>query len=340
MHASVKLDAADATQIAQNRSRRFASGMLLLATLCWGCGFTWAKAGGETINRITGEGDGAMLGPILLLAARFFVAGLAWLSIFPAARRGWSLRSIWHSFAIGSLLAIGLIAQHLGLDRTSEAVSAFLTSLTILFVPVLATIALKQSPPARVWVAVLIATAGVWMMTGAAPGGGFGAGELLGLATALVFSIYVLVVNAIVPRDDPFRMAAGQFLVTGLIAFAVIPFLNGGPEVLHPAALLRTFQPRDVWLHWALLIVVPTLIAYGILTIYQPRIDATRAALIYLMEPIFASLYAFVFIHRGLGVVQLLGAATILLANLLAELVEMRARGGKKSIEHAPREVV
>lgn len=314
--------------------------MLLIATLCWGCGFTWAKAGGETINRITGAGRGAPLGPILLLAARFIVAGLAWLAIFPAARRGWSLRSCWHAFAIGFLLALGSIAQHLGLDQTSEAVCAFLTSLTIVFVPVLSTLALRRSPPLRVWIAVIIATVGVWLMTGAAPGGGFGLGEWLGLTTAIVFSVYVLVVNHIVPRDDPFRMAGGQFIVTGLISLAVVPFLPGGVAALHPSTLFHIFQPRDVWMNWALMVIVPTLIAYGILTIYQPRIDATRAALIYLMEPLFAALFAYRISGRGLHAIQLVGAATILIANLLVELLEMRARGGRKTVEHAPREMV
>ncbi|MBC8108163.1 MAG: EamA family transporter [Anaerolineae bacterium] len=335
MHATVKPGAET-----HRRSQRIASLMLLIATLCWGCGFTWAKAGGETINRITGVGDGAPLGPILLLAARFIVAGLAWFAIFPAARRGWTLRSCWHAFAIGFLLATGSIAQHLGLDQTSEAVCAFLTSLTIVFVPLLSTLALRRSPPLRVWIAVVIALAGVWLMTGAAPGGGFGLGEWLGLATAIIFSIYVLVVNDIVPRDNPFRMAGGQFLVTGLIALATVPFLRGGVEALHPTTLVHIFQPCEVWMNWALLIIVPTLIAYGILTIYQPRLDATRAALLYLMEPLFAAVYAYVIVNRSLLPIQLLGAATILIANLLVELLEMHARGGKETIEHAPREMV
>src|SRR6185503_19282670 len=119
--------------------------------------------------------------------------------------------------------------------------------LTIVFVPVLSTLALRRSPPLRVWIAVIIATLGVWLMTGAAPGGGFGIGEWLGLITAIVFSVYVLVVNAIVPRDNPFRMAAGQFIVTGLISLAVVPFLPGGLDALRPTQLVQIFQLRDVW---------------------------------------------------------------------------------------------
>ena len=204
--------------------------------------------------------------------------------------------------------------------------------------PLLSTLALRRSPPLRIWLSVIIATAGVWLMTGAAPQGGFGPGEWLGLTTAVVFSVYVLVVNAIVPRDDPFRMAGGQFLVTGLLSLAVVPFLKDGVHALSPTTLVHLFQPREVWMNWALLIAFPTLVAYGILTIYQPRLDATRAALIYLIEPLFAALYAYWFVGRRLALIQLVGAATILIANVLVELFEMRSR--HRTIEHAPREVV
>src|SRR5438874_838106 len=77
------------------------------------------------------------LGPRLLIGWRFAIAGVLWLAIFPAARRGWSWRSVGRAIALGTLFAAAMVAQQMGLDRTTEAVSAFLTSLSILFVPLL-----------------------------------------------------------------------------------------------------------------------------------------------------------------------------------------------------------
>src|SRR4051794_17421425 len=108
---------------------------LIVATLLWGCGFVWAKRAGEAVNALSGAGDRGALGPIWVLIARFFIAGILWLIIFPGARRGWNLRLLGRAFILGGTLALGMIVQHLGLDRTTEATSAFLTSLTILFVP-------------------------------------------------------------------------------------------------------------------------------------------------------------------------------------------------------------
>jgi drug/metabolite transporter (DMT)-like permease len=321
------------------QAQNLAAAALVLATLFWGTGFTWAKAGGATINHATSLGDGAALGPMLLLGVRFVFSGLLWLAIFPQARRGWSIRSVGRALAIGVLVAIGLILQHLGLDRTSQAVSAFLTSLTIVFVPVLSTLALRKPPGLNVWIAVAVATVGVFLLTVGAGGGSFGWGELLGLACAFDFSIYVFVVNALVPRDDPFRMSGGQFMVCGILTMLIVPFLSGGTDALRPHEFARIFALRDVWLNCLLLSIFPTLISYGLLTHFQPKLDATRATLIYLLEPVFAAVFAYLVAHSPMQRIQIVGAAMILIANALVEVLEARSRKSRIG-DIAPREQV
>ena len=97
--------------------------MLAVATVLWGAGFTWAKAAGEGVHRAIGLPDGSMFGPVFVLAWRFLLGGVALLVVVPAARRGWSWGGVRRSVGVGVTLAAGLIVQHLGLDRTSEAVS-------------------------------------------------------------------------------------------------------------------------------------------------------------------------------------------------------------------------
>src|SRR3954468_19678672 len=170
----------DESAAIQRKSERGAVIALIFATVFWGCGFTWAKEAGEVVNHRMGLGNGAMLGPVWILAWRFLSAGLIWLAIFPNARPGVNLCVFPRALILGAMLATGLVVQHLGLDRTSEAVTAFLTSLTILFVPVLAWGLLRKPPAALLWAGVLVATAGIWLLTGAAATG-FGPGEALGL---------------------------------------------------------------------------------------------------------------------------------------------------------------
>ncbi|MDQ3439981.1 MAG: DMT family transporter [Planctomycetota bacterium] len=269
---------------------------LLAATLFWGFGFTWAKMGGAAVNAAMGLADGAYVGPLFLLAWRFIVAAILWAILFREARTGWTLRSALRGALLGVFLGTGLVLQHIGLDRTSEAVAAFLTALTIVFVPLLMTLVVRKPPTALQWGGVIVATLGVWLMTGATPSG-FGVGEVLGLGAAIVFSGYIIAVNTIVPNENPARMALGQFAVTALLTLVACFFVHAGPEAL--AQTPRVVSAPIVWLNLLLLVVFTTIGSFGLLNFFQPRVDPTRAALIYLVEPIFAAGYAYIATGRG-----------------------------------------
>lgn len=303
--------------------QRVAVAALLLGTVFWGCGFTWAKAAGEAVQSAAGLPRGAPFGPVFLLAWRFLLASTIWFLVFPASRRGWTWRGFGWATLVGLPLGAGLIVQHVGLDRTSEAVSAFLTSLTILFVPLLMIFVFRKPPKPVLWIGVALATAGVWLMTGAQPAG-FGLGEILGLACAFLFSLYILAVNAASVHETPWRLVGAQFGITAIICFTSCAFLHGGPTHLHPVPMAHILSVRTVWLNLSLLTFFTTLVAFGLLTFFQPKIDPTRAALIYLAEPVFATLYAAIAVGHKAGMMTLAGAALILLANVLVEVLSAR----------------
>ena len=81
--------------------------------------------------------------------------------------------------------------------------------------------------------------------------------------------------------------------------------------------------------------VVSTMIAFGLMFYFQPKLDPTRAALIYLAEPIFAALYAYMAVGRTLSTIALLGAGLILAANVLVEILERRSKRSTGTGAHA-----
>lgn len=275
--------------------------------------------GGQAVQRAAGLPAESSFGPVFLLACRFTLGGIAWMLLFRPARRGWTWTSAARAVSVGLLLGVGLILQHVGLDRTSEAVSAFLTALTILFVPLLTTFAQGKPPRAILWFGVALATVGVAVMTGASPTG-FGLGELLGLGCALAFSLYILAVNAAVASDVSWRITGGQFLTVGVACFAYSAALPNGLQLLQPSMIAEILAPRGVWINLLLLSCFATIGAFGLLTHFQPRLEPTRAALIYLMEPIMATLYATVAVHHHPAGGVLAGAACIIAANLGVEI--------------------
>ncbi|HEX4793609.1 MAG TPA: EamA family transporter [Humisphaera sp.] len=303
--------------------QRTAALALALATVFWGCGFTWAKAGADAIHRITGLPQGSGFGPIFLLGWRFGFGGAIWMILFPAARRGWSFKSSARAMLLGALCAGGLIVQHMGLDLTDESVSAFLTSLTILFVPLLVTLIARRPPRAVLWVGVALATIGVWLMTGASPSG-FHLGEFLGLLCSFCFALYILAVNAILPKESSWRMTGGQFITVSVICFAVSATIAG--RAMRPAIVIRLFSEPAVFVNLVLLAIFTTVMAFGLLTHFQPRLDPTRAALIYLLEPVIAAIYAAMAVGRTFRPLAIIGAILILAANAFVEFVLSRKK--------------
>jgi drug/metabolite transporter (DMT)-like permease len=297
---------------------------LLAATLAWAGSFTWAKVAGDSINHAFELPSGALLGPILLLAWRFTAAGMLWLILFPGARQGWTWRSVRCSILLGLLLWAGQTVQMLGLDRTSEAVNAFLTSLTVVFVPLLMVVVVRRPPPPALWIPVGMAAVGIWLMTGAAPTG-FGAGEMFGLGCAILFSAHMIALGEIGREESPWRMGAGQLLIVGLASTATSLLVSHGLTSLTPEVQWKIITSSGIWLHLVLLVVISTMTAFGLMFYFQPRIDPTRAGLIYLAEPIFAALYAYLAIGRTLSVIAVVGAGLILAANLLVECLKRRS---------------
>jgi len=308
--------------------------MLVAATVMWGCGFTWAKAGGDAINRFTGQGQGALIGPVLLLAVRFVGAAILWVALVPSTRRGWTWDATWRGAVVGLILSLAIVLQHIGLDRTTEAVSAFLTSLTIVFVPLIQAVFKRRLPSPVLATGVVVAAVGVYLLLGARFDQ-FGWGEALGLACAVGWSVYILAVDAWGRQQETWRFTSIQFIVCGLVMTLFCLTLPGGAAALGNLDELL-LQP-DIFWNTLLMTLLATAIAFALLNRYQPMLDPTRASLLYMVEPIVASIFAWVMIGRGQTVIAMIGAGLILLANVLVEVLGRRGEssGREESLRNA-----
>jgi drug/metabolite transporter (DMT)-like permease len=293
--------------------------MLMAATVVWATSFAWARESGIAVNASAGLERGAP-GPMVVIAARFLLAAVLWTLLFSSARRGWSGTSVRNGLILGSPLAVGIVLQHISLDLTSEAVNAFLCSLTVVLVPIIIWLVHRRAPGRLQWISVALAVPGVYLMSDAT-GIGVGAGELLGLTAAVAFAAHLLLVNAIMPRESAGRMAAVTFAVVGIAGLMVagvlfpIQGLNFDASVLLSEVFVR---------NTILLILGPTLFSFGVMMVYQPDVAPGRAVLIYLFEPVFAAIFAWMWIGATMSSQAMVGAGLILLANLIVDWWEMR----------------
>jgi drug/metabolite transporter (DMT)-like permease len=310
------------SQITSSQARRQAAVALVIACAAWGGSFTWAKEVMAGINQQAGRATADTFGVLLLLSWRFGLAGVIWLLALPSARRGWTWKGVTRVSLLGAVFTAAMIAQQAGLSRTTEAVSAFLTSLSILFVPLILTVILRKPPPASLWIGVALALAGIWLMTGATPQG-FGLGEILGSGSSILFSIEILLLNVMIAKENASRVTGGKFLVVSVLCLLAAAITY--PRQMNMQTLLI---PLSAALRFDLILLtfIATLLAFGLQSFFQPKIYPTRAAMIYLTEPIFAAALAWMWIGRSMSATAIAGAILILAANGLAEWIELRKR--------------
>lgn len=289
---------------------------LLLVTFAWGWTFVWMKQGLLAAERVLGGGRAvAAVGLFMLL--RFSLAG-ALLALLPAARRRLDRRAWRGGLILGALLLGGFLLQMLGLEGVSPAVSAFLTSLYVLFTALLVAARRRRAPGWWLVAGALLATFGAGFISGP-PRVHFGLPEWLTVGCAFLFALHILATEEVTRRVDPWAVTLTSFawVSLGSLATLLVGCAGGGPG---GSELLRLAADGGFLVPMLGSSLLATLLALTLMNLYQRELDAVRAAILYALEPIWAALIA---LAAGLGVADRwlwVGGGALLCGNLLAEL--------------------
>ena len=304
---------------------------LLLVTFAWGWTFVWMKQALLAAQRVLGEGQTvASVGLFMLL--RFALAA-ALLAFLPAARRGLDGRAWSGGFLIGGLLLGGFLLQMFGLEGVSPAVSAFLTSLYVLFTALL--VAARRRKPMGWWLVcgALLATFGAGFISGP-PQIHFSLSEWLTVGCGFIFALHILATEAVTKRVPPMPVTLTSFIWVSA-GSAVTLLLGAGGEGPGPRELLRLALDSGFLVPLLGSSIFATLLALTLMNLYQRELDAVRAAILYALEPIWAALIAL-----SLGLADAngwlwIGGGALLLGNLLAELGPLLAARRRASAPEA-----
>jgi len=277
-------------------SRYAAEGALVLAALLFGVTFPLVA---DALDDMT---------PFAYLLLRFVIAviALAPFAIAIARAHGEDRRLLFRVGAVaGVLLFGGYATQTIGLQYTSPSTSAFITGLYVCFTPFVEAAVRRRAPSPWVMAGIAIATAGLFLLTGADLG--FGQGELWTLACAAMFAVWIVYQGAYANRLHTIPFTTVQMAVVATLC--IPPTVAQGTGELSEVALFAA-----VFTGIACSSVALSLQLWG-----QRRIAPSRAALILLSEPVFAAMAGYVDGER-LGPVELLGAVVILAGIALTEL--------------------
>ena len=294
--------------------RRYQSAAeLLVASLLWGFGFiatVWALP---------------VFTPAWMTLLRFFIAAgltLPFFCLSPSLRR-WTLdRQQWKlSLLPGVLLSATILLQTFGLRYTTATKSGFITTLYVLFVPILDRLVLRAHLSRWHAAFVSIALLGMaWIVE--LDFANLNIGDLMTFACALTASVQIFWFAVIADRiGNPFVFNSQQAFWGGLLA---VPFAFGEPI---PGITLDLNLPI---LGLALLTFCSTLVAFGLQVKAQRYLPASLASLICLMESPFAAVFSYLFLHERLKALQWFGALLILASVVAAVLLPMaKAKAAK-----------
>jgi drug/metabolite transporter (DMT)-like permease len=325
--AAVAVDAAPGRP-----SESFAAAMLVVACLCWAAFFSLCKNWQVAAHACPG---GDLVASLTLLGLRTLLA----LAAFAVWKPRLFLKPSRHELAVGLLLGslngLGNVLQVWGLASTSPALSGFFTSLASLWVPVLALACFRLPVAGATWAGMALGLAGLAVLgiqTGDSWGLGFGDG--LTVLSSLAFAWFILLLDRLGRGVNAAHLTLVLIAVTGL------------PTVVLAVGVAAWQGQLLAWLGWLgevlgqpavagdvlLLTLLSTILATHLMSAYQPRVPASRAALIYLLEPVFAAGLSVAVGHDSVSGRLLLGGALILGGNALVELpLWIRPLQGKRS---------
>lgn len=269
--------------------------LLLLVTLIWGTTFVIIK---DTLDSIP---------PSLFLALRFSLAALSLIWVRPAP-------GIWRwGLILGAVMFVSYGSQTVGLLYTSASKGAFITALSVVLVPILTGIINRRWLPARVWIAAGLALAGLALMT-LTDVGGVNIGDLIILGTALAYAVHILLIDRAVREQPPLQLAAAQ-----IWPVAVLSWLWAMPHAGQTGQL-----SGQVWLAIGFLAVVATALVLVLQNTAQKVVSPHTAALIFVLEPVFAAVFGWLLLGEQLGLFGWLGGLLVLLGMLVSELRPVR----------------
>jgi drug/metabolite transporter (DMT)-like permease len=270
---------------------------LVFLTMIWGTTFI------ATRTALSG------ISPLMLLGIRFAVGFIALFVLFFPRMRRITRMDVRAGLVLGILFFVGNVLQTTGLKYTTAGVSGFITALSVVMVPPIALVVLKEKPRIGALVGVILAMIGLALLT-LGDGLSAGLGELLTVGCAIAFAFHIVYVTKYGSVTEPTVMVAVQLGLSAIAAFAMAG-LTGTAAAPSPAALKAAIY----------LGLVATAFAF-VMQVYAQRLTtATRAALIFTLEPVFAAIFAYLVAGEVIGPRGLAGCALILIGTLVAELL-------------------
>ncbi|GAB6189094.1 DMT family transporter [Marinitoga arctica] len=260
--------------------------LLILVTFVWGSTFPLVKV-------TVGSDD-----VYIFLTIRFAIASLLSFAI-------WKKQNFKYGVIIGLFIALGFITQTIGLTLTTASKSGFITSLYIILTPLFSYLVEKEKPHINHLIALPLAAIGSYYLSGGIHG--INLGDILTFICAVAFALSMVYITKYSKIVEETSLLGYQFMIVAV--------LNG---------ILAFTKPINITLPMVGTAIFTAVFASTIATLiqlkYQKVVSTNTTAFIFVGEPIFAMISAYIFLGEKMTTQQIIGALILLSALIIASV--------------------
>lgn len=273
--------------------------MLLLATGLWGISNCLTSI---CLNELQ---------PLTLNAFRFITGFLVLGAIYFKRLRGVNKKTLQYSVLVGLSLVVVYAGATYGVMYTSVSNAGFIGAMTVLFTPLFEFILYRKKPGKKFSFALLLCLIGIAMLTlneTLKPA----LGDIICLLVPTFYAVDLMLTEEAVadPEIDPLALGVCDLAVVGVVML-VLSLLVETPALP---------QSPKVWVSALFLGIFCSGVCLVLQSVYQKDTTATRAGLIFTLEPVFSAIFAFFLLGERLGVKGYIGAALMLMSLVVMEV--------------------
>ena len=283
--------------------------LLLITAFIWGSAFVAQSVGNDLIKPYTFNCLRSIIGAISLIPVYLFMK-----KKYP--KKYDNFKSFKTGLFSGLVLTIATNLQQVGLVYTEAGKAGFITSLYILFVPLLGIIFFRNKVAKKLWISIAIAIIGFYFLSIYGNNFKLELGDSLLLICGVFFALQILIIDKFIKNTNVILVSIVQlivvFILTGFIMIYQEPFV------------LSTV--KEAWFPLLYAGMLSSGIAYTLQIFGQRDTDPTLASLIMSLESVFAVITAFIVLNQNLLIHEMIGCLLIFTAIIISQTPKRSAK--------------
>jgi drug/metabolite transporter (DMT)-like permease len=239
--------------------------------------------------------------PNEFLTYRFFLGVLTLVVLKPRVLRELNIKKFILALPTAVFLSAAMLALWQGVKYSDTGLSAFIVNSEFVLIPIIAYFCFRETISLQTGVLVLIGLVGMALLSlQSSLHVTLGTGYLL--CSVLFFAFYAIFNTRLSRKLDPFLLSVLNLSLASVIC-GVVASIEGYKFGFNSETILPLIYLGPIM----------TGIRFFVITFGQSKVDAPHAGLIYLCEPVTASIIGYTLLDEKFSILQLVGISLLIL---------------------------